>query len=796
MDPDAQLHSTVMRIIACLLLLGTYASDSPVHASQQDGNEAKSPSSQRLLFSKAELTLDLEPLFFHPAAMDAAFAFEANRPAEALRHTRRALRGPIEAEERGALLFLEALALSRTGDTEGAFDRFGELHQGLAPPGLDVQAAWHHARLGLHGYSQRAALEAPSSIFEAIELLPLNSRNGSEAWLWLSRRLLLEGETDAACKIARDVVRFREGLQGEAPAKMQEARCLEVRARRAQNDLSTEDAGRLYSEAAAVYREIATRWSDLETGAAARKRLASLERAGIRPAPVDNDALLASARRIADRRGPRTTLSALVRLRRLMSGEERYGLDLIRAETATRRRHFNSARRLYVSIRQHAKDEEIRALGALGLEALRARRAPRGAADRYLALASTWPKTEAALEALARAGEIAWRLGNGPKAMEAFELCLGSHVSDTNHAVLGRCRFGMAWALWHAGETIDAIALLAPSASEDEKAAYWKARLLKETGENTTAIALFQELSAKQPLSYYSLLAQSWLAEELGTKGLVDSKASSDDRATHPDILAAETFSRMGITSEARALLNGIERDGLSVGDRRLASRLLHYLGETSRAIRMAPMEWDGGLPRAPVGKGAVDAALAYPRAFAHAVESEHRHPAVPKTLLYALIRAESAFDPNARSHARALGLTQVIPPTAFETARRIGLRPFRFNMLTNPEVSVHVGSAYLAWLLDRYDGSVPLAIAAYNAGEGAVDRWLDRWGHLPLDAFLEEVPFSETHRYTRRVITFWAIYRALYEDPKEPYLHIRFDLPSKAAPPTIATYPIPLPPP
>jgi soluble lytic murein transglycosylase len=202
--------------------------------------------------------------------------------------------------------------------------------------------------------------------------------------------------------------------------------------------------------------------------------------------------------------------------------------------------------------------------------------------------------------------------------------------------------------------------------------------------------------------------------------------------------------------------------------------------------MRMAVPEWDGGLEAPPTGEALLAAVLAYPRVFGHTVESPDRDAGVPATLLYALIRAESAFDPEARSHAGALGLTQVIPPTARATAERIGLDPFRFRMLTEPEISVRIGSAYLGWLLERFEGHVPLAVAAYNAGEDAVDRWLARRGHLPVDAFIEEIPFHETNRYTRRVLSFWAIYRVLYEGETGSPLILDFELPP-SRPPAVA---------
>jgi soluble lytic murein transglycosylase len=243
-------------------------------------------------------------------------------------------------------------------------------------------------------------------------------------------------------------------------------------------------------------------------------------------------------------------------------------------------------------------------------------------------------------------------------------------------------------------------------------------------------------------------------------------------------VAAALCYLRMGFADETRATLMGLRRENLQRIDRRIASRIWRALGEHSRSHRMAPVSWEGGLPGFPDGELAVDARLAYPQAFSEHVLGPGRDPAVHPELLFALIRAESGFWVRARSAARALGLTQVVRRTAYATARKIKLKGFRFWKLFEPEVAIRVGSAHLAELLEHFQGYLPLALAAYNAGEKSVTRWLARRGDLPLDAFIEEIPYAETNRYVRKVVSFFAIYRALY-NPKarQPLLlPFRFD--------------------
>lgn len=108
------------------------------------------------------------------------------------------------------------------------------------------------------------------------------------------------------------------------------------------------------------------------------------------------------------------------------------------------------------------------------------------------------------------------------------------------------------------------------------------------------------------------------------------------------------------------------------------------------------------------------------------------RHNLSP-VLIAAVARVESDFDPKSLSHKNARGVMQVIP----ETGARFGVQP---QDLFDPERNIHAGTAYLSWLLDRYRGDVDLALAAYNAGEGAVDRYRG----IP--------PYRETRDYVRKV--------------------------------------------
>ena len=133
---------------------------------------------------------------------------------------------------------------------------------------------------------------------------------------------------------------------------------------------------------------------------------------------------------------------------------------------------------------------------------------------------------------------------------------------------------------------------------------------------------------------------------------------------------------------------------------------------------------------------------------------------------LLAIARQESAFHPQARSHAGALGLMQLMPTTAKQAAKKAGIPYRRREELFSPTTNIALGSAHLSWLAKRFAGSRVMASAAYNAGSTPVKRWLQQRGHLPLDIWIETIPYDETRNYVQNVMAFRVIYSLLENRP------------------------------
>jgi soluble lytic murein transglycosylase len=162
-----------------------------------------------------------------------------------------------------------------------------------------------------------------------------------------------------------------------------------------------------------------------------------------------------------------------------------------------------------------------------------------------------------------------------------------------------------------------------------------------------------------------------------------------------------------------------------------------------------------------PAGLGEAKWKLSYPRAFPTLVDKHSRANQVPEALQLAIMREESAFSPRIESFANAIGLTQMIMPTARRFAAK-GTTVTR-DLLMDPAKNLEIGSRFLGFLWKNFDAAAPLAIAGYNAGEGAVEKWLAERGDLAMDEFMETIPYDETRNYTKRVLASYFTYSWLY---------------------------------
>jgi soluble lytic murein transglycosylase len=332
------------------------------------------------------------------------------------------------------------------------------------------------------------------------------------------------------------------------------------------------------------------------------------------------------------------------------------------------------------------------------------------------------------------------------------------------------------------------------------RALYWKARIFEKKGERKQAREGYEHAVREYPLSVYTLFslerlrklapeARKELLHELRKHmGDIDKKSPWEfgKQAVfgEPGFLRAVEFARMGLGSEARRELG---RLGLRVGngkgestpsagreDALWITAILLDRGNQWHASHAVPRYALPSFRRTYPNGGRPEAKwrLGYPKAF-HDIVAKHCHAnKVPEALQWAIMREESSFYPRAESFANALGLTQMM----MKTAGRFAKWPVTREALFDPDKNVEIGSHFLAFLLEHYDGAIPLVISGYNAGEGGVDRWLRDRGNLELDEFIETIPFDETRGYTKRVLSSYLTYAWLYQADK-PVPQISFTL-------------------
>ncbi|QOW62187.1 flagellar assembly lytic transglycosylase [Treponema pedis] len=156
------------------------------------------------------------------------------------------------------------------------------------------------------------------------------------------------------------------------------------------------------------------------------------------------------------------------------------------------------------------------------------------------------------------------------------------------------------------------------------------------------------------------------------------------------------------------------------------------------------------------------DLKLIYPRPFFESVRKYATEYNIPEYVLFALLRSESYFKPQVVSHAGAIGLAQLMKPTAADIARRLKLKNYDLN---EPDTNIRMGAFYFANIMRRNGGKIMHAVFAYNAGPNAVKRWLNKSGKLPIDLFLESLEYAETRGYGRNILSASVIYGLLYYD-------------------------------
>ena len=292
---------------------------------------------------------------------------------------------------------------------------------------------------------------------------------------------------------------------------------------------------------------------------------------------------------------------------------------------------------------------------------------------------------------------------------------------------------------WRA--VINSIGDMPPQQQDEEVWRYWLARANLQLGNHATASAMFARLAVER--SFYGFLAADHedLAYSFSSSPLIANDTTIDELQKKESLIRAHELFLVGLEGRGRSEWDAAV--SMFSADQKLqASILAHKWGWHSRAIATA----------AKVGQYD-DLELRYPTPYAAEFEKHANGSNIQRSWALGIARSESLFMRDIRSSAGAIGLMQLMPDTARHTARDVNLKYAGLVTLTDPDSNIRLGTAYLRKMLERFDNNQVLATAAYNAGPLNVKKWLPKDGDVDALIWIENIPFTETRKYVKRVL-------------------------------------------
>jgi TolA-binding protein len=422
-------------------------------------------------------------------------------------------------------------------------------------------------------------------------------------------------------------------------------------------------------------------------------------------------------------------------------------------------------------------------------------------------IARDYPETPEAPRALYRIGQVFWNRHDNARALGYFRAVIeryptSPHVERSryaagdiyesfgrkqeaialygsileslpNSAVRDDAAWRLAWLYYRAREMERAYEIFknltdhAIDGGFRTAGLYWQGRSAERLGDLEAAARVYRRVVEGAEESYYQLLARGALART----GIVIEEPRINEPAaaveTEPTLNPGISFH----LSRAREL-STLSLDRLAVGELDEVDRLSKNLSAI-RPLLMREYFRNRAYARSLAianqlpGSAAQRNLYRFPLAYWELIQEKARERGLDPYLVLALIRQESLFDAGARSPAAALGLMQLLPSTAGRVAKQAGLPLASNEQLLEPEINLTLGMQYLKELLQRYSNNWFKAIAAYNAGEAAVDRWEKEILTDDAEEFVERIPYLETRGYVKLVMRNHRIYKRLYDQQK-----------------------------
>jgi soluble lytic murein transglycosylase-like protein len=277
-------------------------------------------------------------------------------------------------------------------------------------------------------------------------------------------------------------------------------------------------------------------------------------------------------------------------------------------------------------------------------------------------------------------------------------------------------------------------------------------------GMGDTYLGELKALVERFPVDYYAVQASRRLSESTGPE--VDTAQLTSGKMPYTLLLAKALVDVGDFKATRRLLQQALTTQKESLGPEALLGfEVLAQRVNSNYFQRRFRWERNKRFPN--VSHESIRAlGYSFPWTYVQIIARAARMTQVDSSLVIALARQESAFNPAAISHAGAMGLMQVMPQTANEVLgfSQDSMELEQFDIL-NPKNNAEVGAVYLSRMLRRHGGQVEYALASYNAGPAAVSRWKNRFGDVPVDVFVEEIPYAETRDYVQRVLSWQQKY-------------------------------------
>lgn len=338
-----------------------------------------------------------------------------------------------------------------------------------------------------------------------------------------------------------------------------------------------------------------------------------------------------------------------------------------------------------------------------------------------------------------------------------------AHAPSADLAGLSRMRLGQLHLTREDAESAEAVfrgyVEAFPEGERRDQASFWRAHALRLLGREAEADRLLEGIRERDFLSYYALLAGRILGEEFLPGLPAGPEPEGPPAWLREGLRELDLLTDAGLEAGAEARVEALRARALSSGEAILL--LAEELTARGHGLTGIGLGWELRRRGQPWSLRLLRAV--FPLPYREMIRREAAEWGVDSTLVVAVARQESGFDPDIRSSANAVGLIQVLPETGRQLAAEAGPVPFRPDLLELPEVNLHLGTAYLLQVGERFGGELTLILSAYNAGPHRADVWREfAEADDPL-RFTERIPFRETRDYVKQVSRNQALYAALY---------------------------------